>query len=113
MTGQELGGVIAAFVLLAAITAAAQFGWLGSGNFKRIFVFIAGMAVVLALFVGGIPPWWFAGGKGGFGLSVSLLLGAWVSGRNAEELAFGRPLLSGIGWTLMVINIVRFVLARL
>jgi hypothetical protein len=113
MSSQELGGVIVAFVIIAAVTAAAQFEWLGSGNFKRIFVFIAGAAAVGSLFMAGIPPWWFAGEKAGFGLSVSLLLGAWIASRNPGERTFGRPLLAGMGWTLLAINIVRFVLARL
>lgn len=108
MTGVQVGSVTTAFVILALITAAAQFGWLPAGTPRTVLVFVAGAGIVVALRVAGIPPRWFAGTKAGFGFSTSLILSGLISG-GADARAFGLPLLLGMGLTLLGLNIVAFV----
>ena len=109
MTGLEIGCIIIVFVLLAVITAAAQFGWLPSGTPKTVLVSIAGIGIVVALRVANIPPWWFAGEKAGFGMAASLIIWGLVNGMGAgDERAFGMPLLLGMGIPLLLLNIAAF-----
>jgi hypothetical protein len=100
-------------LILAAITCASQFRWLKPGRVQRAIVFTTGIAIVLVLRIGGIPPWWFAGEGEGFGLAVSLLAWGFVSDRAPDARDFGPPLLYAMALTLLVLNGVAFVLERL
>jgi hypothetical protein len=95
-----LAPIVTAFVILIAITLAAQFRWLPDGRPRTVLVFLAGVAIVVSLRIGGVPPWWFDGEAGGFGLALSLLLGGFVSDRT-----FGRPLLYAMSLVLFVLNV--------
>jgi asparagine N-glycosylation enzyme membrane subunit Stt3 len=92
MTDDQVVLLASAFLILVAITLAAQFRWLGKGKAKTVLVFIAGVASVVALRLAGLPPSWFSGSAAGFGVALSLGLGAFVF-RTAEEKAFGPSLL--------------------
>lgn len=102
-----------ATLILAAITCAAQFRWLKPGRVQRVIVFVTGVAIVLILRVGGISPWWFSGEGASFGLAVSLLAWAFVSDRAPDARDFGPPLLYAMAFTLLVLNGIAFVYARL
>jgi hypothetical protein len=108
MTGDQVVFLASAFVILVAITLAAQFRWLGNGKVKTVLVCIAGVASVVALRLVGLPPSWFSGSGTGFGMAVSFGLGAFVF-RTAEEKAFGLPLLLGMGLTLLLANVAELI----
>lgn len=109
MSGSQMAFVAAAFVILAAITAAVQLRWLRPGRTQTIVVFLAGVAVVGSLWAAGLPPAWFAGTKSGFGLALSLAVGALLARAKAGDArAFGFPLLSGMSLTLLVANVLTF-----
>ena len=108
MTGEQVFFVAVAFVILIAITAAAQFKWLRQGLVNTILIFTAGVAVIASLRIAGLPPSWFAGSAAGFGLAGSLMLGAFVS-RAGEERAFALPLLGGMGLALLLTNVLTVV----
>ena len=107
MSRSELTSVAAAFLILAVVTALAQFRWLRPGRVQTVVVFLGGVGAVAALWAAGLPPQWFAGTTAGFGLAVSLALGAWVT-RAGDERAFGLPLLLGMSLTLLVANVLTF-----
>jgi hypothetical protein len=113
MTRLELAGAAAAFLILGAVTAVVQLRWLPSGRVKTVLVFLAGVSVIGSLRIAAIPPWWFAGEKAGFGIATWLLLWAFVSGDPPEAREFGRPLLTAMGLTVLALNVVAFVMARL
>ena len=100
--------VVAAFVILIAITLAVQFQWLKHGMTRTVLVFLSGVAMIVALRIAGLPPDWFSGSKSGFGIVVGLALSAFVL-HGAEERSFGFPLLMGMGLTLLVANLVELV----
>ena len=105
MSGEQIFFVAAAFVILAAITAAAQLQWLKQGRTKTVLVFLSGVLVILALRFAELPPDWFDGTKSGFGMVVWLALSAFVL-RGREERSFGGPLLMGMTLTLLAANLV-------
>lgn len=109
MSGEQIFFVAAAFVILALITAAAQFRWLPSGRTKTVLVFLAGVAVVLSLRFAQLPPAWFSASKSAFALALSLTAGAFL-GRSTEERSFAFPLLFGMGLTLLGANVVQLVM---
>ena len=108
MTDDQVVFLATAFVILLGITLAAQFRWLGKGRVKTVLVFIAGVASVVALYLAGLPPAWFSGSASGFGVALSLGLGAFVF-RTAEEKAFGVPLLLGMGLSLLLANVAELI----
>jgi uncharacterized membrane protein len=110
MTDQQLTMVAISLLIVAAITVVVQLKWLRTGRLKTVVVFLSGAGVAGALRIAGVPPWWFAGEKGGFGFAVSLLLWAWVTDHPAEAREFGRPLLLGMGLTVLALNVVAFAL---
>ena len=112
MSGDQVTFVAAAFVILIAITLAAQFKWLPEGRVKFILVLISGVAVILALRLAQLPPSWFSGSAASFGLALSLSAGAFL-GRSADERSFGLPLLLGMGGSLLVLNIIELISKRL
>jgi len=99
----QVGTFVAVVVIVLLVSAAAQFRWLGHGTMPTVVVFISGVAVIVLLRVGGIPPSWFAGRATGFALAASLTAGAFV-GRGAEK-AFRLPLFLGLGLALLIANI--------
>jgi hypothetical protein len=113
MTTDQLVFIAISFLILAAITAAAQFRWLPRGRAKVAIVFLSGVAIIIPLRLAAIPPWWFEGEMAGFGIAVMLLLWAFVSAGNADGRTFGRPLLLGMGITVLAINVVAAVQGRL
>jgi len=94
-------------VIVLGVGVAAQFRWLGNGRVKTIVVFLAGVATILSLAMGGLPPWWFSGSKGAFGLTATLLISAFL-GRTDDERSFAKPLFLGLGLTLLMLNLVQF-----
>ena len=104
MSGGEIFFVAVAFVILIAITAAAQFKWVKN----RVVVFVAGVMIIVALRIAELPPDWFEGSKTGFGIVVMLMLSAFVM-RGAEERAFGTPLFMGMALALLAANVVAVV----
>lgn len=112
MNQDELVFIAAAFVIIAVITAAAQFKWLPRGKVGAAMIFVAGCAAILALRLAGIPPSWFAGTWAGFGMAIFFLLSGYVT-HAGEERNFGLPLLLGMGLTLLAANVVQFVAKHL
>jgi hypothetical protein len=101
----QIGGILAAFAILAAITLCEMRRWLPArGKVKFALVFLAGAGIVGALWWTDIPPAWFDGGKQAFGLAALLLLSGFVAQREAGR-TFGLPLLTGMGVTLIVLNV--------
>lgn len=109
MSGEQIFFVACAFVLLLGVTAAVQFRWLKDGRVKTAVVFLSGVAVIVSLWIAGLPPVWFEGSKTGFGIALGFLAGAFVV-RAGEETSFGRPLMLGLGGTLFIANV--FAVAR-
>ena len=102
MSERQIVLIVAAFVILALATLAAQFKWLRDGSLhQRILFFRAGAAISASLFAAGIPPRWFNGSAAAFTLAASLTLGAFL-GRAGRT--FRLPLLLGLGGTLLVLN---------
>jgi len=89
--------------IVGVVTLIATKQWLRPGRVSAAVYAGAGCAIALLMYFHDIPPWWFDGGRGGFGLSVSLLLTAFVLSSGSER-AFGRPLFFGLGATLLVLN---------
>ncbi|HYC88736.1 MAG TPA: hypothetical protein VEO54_05960 [Thermoanaerobaculia bacterium] len=109
MSGTQITFVAASFLILAAITAFVQFRWLPPGRVQSVSVFIAGVAVVTALWIAGLPPKWFAGAKSGFGITLSFGLGALLArAGSGEKRAFGFPLLLGMSLTFLAANVLAF-----
>ncbi|HUR83594.1 MAG TPA: hypothetical protein VM733_22750 [Thermoanaerobaculia bacterium] len=108
MTQDQITFIGMSFVIIIAITLAAQFRWLRPGRVRTVLTFIAGVLATLCLWAGNIPPAWFDASKTGWVLAISLLLSAFVL-RTAEERAFGVPLLTGMSLTLIVANVVTLV----
>ena len=112
MNKDQLVFIAAAFVIIAVITAAAQFKWLPGGKVGATLIFIAGCGAVLSLRLAGVPPAWFAGGWSGFGMALFFLLSGYVT-HAGDERNFGLPLLLGMGLTLLGANAVQFVAKHL
>lgn len=112
MSGEQIFFVAAAFVVLIAITLAAQLKWLKHGRTMTVLVFLAGVLVILALRFAELPPDWFSGEKDGFWMVVWFALSAFVL-RGVEERAFGFPLLMGMALTLLAANVVALVAGAL
>lgn len=105
MRDSQVAGIAAAFVILIVVTVLEMRHRLPArGRFKFTLVFLAGAAIVGALYTTGIPPSWFEGEKEGFGLAVMLLLSGFVAEREKGR-SFGLPLLFGMGVTLVVLNV--------
>ena len=107
MTELQVGTFIAAIVLVLLVSVAAQFNWLGNGRWKTIVVFSSGVAVIVLLWIGGLPPSWFAGTAAGFSLAASLTATALIGSDNPAEKTFRRPLFLGLGLTLLLANLAR------
>lgn len=90
--------------IIGVVTLIATKQWLRAGPVSAAVYAAAGCAIVLLMYFHDIPPWWFDGGKGGFGLGVTMLLSAFVLSSKSER-AFGRPLFLGMGVTLLVLNV--------
>ena len=98
----EKTGLGPVFLLLAIIAILGIVMLMATKTRAPAFLYVvAGVAMIALLWTAGIPPNWFDGGWEGFGLSVFLLLWAFVSDRK-----FGRPLLVGMGVTLLVLNFI-------
>jgi uncharacterized membrane protein SirB2 len=108
MTGTQIFFVALSFVIIAAITAIAQFKWLNDGPVKTTLTLLSGVAVILSLRIAELPPAWFSASKTAFVLALSLTAGAFL-GRTAEERSFAFPFLLGLGVTLLVANLVELV----
>lgn len=106
MTGMQWGCFLTTLAIVLGVAVLAQLGWLPSGTARTVIVFVAGVAASLSLRMGGLPPAWFSGSKGAFGIALMITLGALVY-RTPEERAFGMPLHLGMGLTLFVVNIVQ------
>jgi hypothetical protein len=106
MTTQQVVAFAGCLVLILGIAVAAQLKWLGSGRTKAVVVFLASAGAIFSLAMGGLPPWWFSGSKGAFGLAGSLLVSAFL-GRTEEERSFGKPFFLGLGLTLLALNVVQ------
>jgi hypothetical protein len=106
MTVMQWVCFLATMGIILGVAVLAQLGWLPSGAVKTVIVFIAGAVAGLSLRLGGLPPAWFSGSKGAFGIAVMITLGAFVY-RTPEERAFGAPLHLGFGLTLFVANVVQ------
>jgi hypothetical protein len=102
--GNPVALLLYILAILGAATLIAMKGWLRPGRVSAAVYAVAGCAIVLLMYFHDIPPWWFDGGRGGFGLTATLLASAFVLSSRSER-AFGRPLLLGMGVTLLVLNI--------
>ena len=108
MRGDQIVFVAATFVIIAAVTVAAQFRWLRSGKVKTVVLFIAGVLAIVCLRLANIPPKWFDGSRGAFLLAIGFLLTGWVT-RAGEAREFGFPLMMGMGLTTLVLNAVALI----
>jgi len=106
MTVMQWVCFLATLVIILGVAGLAQLGWLPSGTARTVIVFAAGVAAGLSLRLGGLPPAWFSGTWGAFGIALMITAGACVY-RTPEERSFGMPLHLGMGLTLFVANIVR------
>ena len=97
-------GLTLVFAILGIVTLIATKEWLRRGWASRIVYGGAGCAIILVLDRMGVPPDWFDGEGEGFWIALSLLLWAFVLGKGSER-TFGRPLLVGMGATLVVLNL--------
>jgi hypothetical protein len=104
--------VAAAFLVLILVTLGAHFRWLRSGRAGTTVCFAAGVSVIVALRIAGMPPVWFEGSGAGFGIALSFLAGAFVA-RGQEGGWFGVPLFLGLGLALGVVNAVAWGSSRL
>ncbi|MEO8383536.1 MAG: hypothetical protein ABI779_28015 [Acidobacteriota bacterium] len=107
MTTLQVVAFAGSLVLILGIAGAAQLRWLGTGRIKTVLVFLAAAGAILSLAMGGLPPWWFSGSKGAFGLSGVLLLSAFLGGSTEDERTFRKPFFLGLGLTLLAVNVVR------
>lgn len=107
MTELQVISFVTAMAVLTAVTLAVQFGWMGSGKVKTVLVFLSGIAVIVALRVGGLPPSWFAGTAASFALAVSLTATAFIGRGDARS--FQLPLFLGLGLALLITNLAQFV----
>ena len=105
MTPSQAVLLAAAFVLILGSAVAAQ--WWGLRN--RIVIFVIGCLSVVCLWIANLPPKWFQGSWTGFGLAL-VLIAASFAGRTADEVSYRLPMLLGMGLTLLVANVARFVL---
>ncbi len=90
--------------IIGIVTLIATKEWLRRGWASRIVYGGAGCAIVLLMYRADVPPDWFDGEGEGFWIALSLLLWAFVLGKGSER-TFGRPLLVGMGATLVVLNL--------
>ena len=98
-------GFIVSLVLILGIGIAEQLRWLPArGKFKFFLVLGCGIAAIGSLFATGLPPDWFDGSAGAFGIAVTMLLSAFVSYKTPYQ-SFGVPLFLGLGGTLLVLNV--------
>ena len=105
MTEGQVVGFVASLVILFAFAFAEYRRWLPrGGKFKFVLMFFVGAAVIGSLAATGLPPDWFDGSRGAFGLGVLYLLSAFVSLRTSAQ-SFAVPLFLGIGVTLLVLNV--------
>lgn len=104
MKDREIWCIVITFAIIAAITLLEMRKWLPAGRVKFVIVFLAGAAAVASLYVAGIPPDWFDGEPSAFLLAGTLILSGWVM-RGPEGRTFGFPLLSGMGLTMIVLNV--------
>jgi len=108
MNNEQVWAIAGSFAILILVTLAAQFRWLPSnGRVYAAIVLVAGIGVVAALWYADIPPNWFDGSKSAFLLALSLAVSAFVGGDAGRE--FRRPLLLGMGGTLLVLNVLAHV----
>lgn len=104
MRDGELWGFAVTFAIIAVITLLELKKWLPSGRAKFVIVFLAGAAAMTSLYLGGIPPDWFDGGRSAFLLAGTLILSGWVT-QGSEGGTFGFPLMLGMGLTLIAVNV--------
>jgi hypothetical protein len=105
MSAQQLGGFLVSLVLIFGIGVAEHLHWLPDrGKFKFVLVLVCGAAAIGTLFTTGLPPDWFDGSVGAFGIAVTMLLSAFVSYKTPHQ-SFGVPLFLGLGGTLLVLNV--------
>lgn len=109
MRDWQIAGVVVSFAILLAITVCEMRRWLPArGAVKFALVFLAGAAIVGALYSAEIPPVWFDGERDAFIVAVTLLAGGIVAQREGRRV-FGLPLLTGMGGTLVVLNVLAHV----
>jgi hypothetical protein len=106
MTVMQWVCFLTTLLIILGVAGLAQLGWLPSGTARTVIVLAAGVSAGLSLRLANLPPAWFSGSKGAFGVAVMITLGAFVY-RTPEERAFGVPLHLGMGLTLLVANIVQ------
>lgn len=94
----------AVLAILGIVTLIATKQWLRRGWASWIVYGGAGCAITLLMDFVDVPPDWFDGEGEGFWIAVSLLLWAFVLDSGSER-TFGRPLLIGVGGTLVVLNL--------
>ncbi len=94
----------AVLAIIGIVTLIATKNWLRRGWARWIVYGGAGCAIPLLMYFVEVPPDWFDGEGEGFWIALSLLLGAFVLDSDSER-AFGRPLLIGMGGTLVVLNV--------
>ncbi|HEV7239432.1 MAG TPA: hypothetical protein VGQ36_09340 [Thermoanaerobaculia bacterium] len=105
MSEGQVVGFLASLVIILGITFAEHRRWLPrGGKFKFVLVFLAGAAAIGSLRATGLPPTWFDGSKGAFGIAVMFLLSAFV-GLKTPDQSFVVPFCLGLGGTLAVLNV--------
>ena len=90
--------------IIGIVTLIATKQWVRRGWPSWIVYGGAGCAIPLLMYAIDVPPDWFNGEGEGYWIAVSLLLWAFVLDSGSER-AFGRPLLVGMGGTLLVLNL--------
>ena len=96
--------LVAVLAIIGIVTLIATKNWLRRGWASWIVYGGAGCAIPLLMYSVNVPPDWFDGESEGFWIAVSLLLWAFVLDSRSER-TFGRPLLIGMGGTLVVLNL--------
>lgn len=91
------------FLLIALATFFATMNWL-RGWAAWIVYSLAGAGAIALLRIGNIPPKWFDGSLGNFGLAALLM--AWsFAGKTPAENTFRIPFVFSFGFALFVVNV--------
>jgi peptidoglycan/LPS O-acetylase OafA/YrhL len=107
MTADPVVLLLAVVAIILGIALAVQFRWVQPGPTQRALTFFAGCAAVGCLWTGAMPPAWCSGSGTAFLIATALTVTAFLY-RQGEERAFGRPLLLGMGLTLLTANLIAY-----
>jgi hypothetical protein len=101
----SLGGFAASMAILIVSLFAEWRNWWGNGRIRDAVLFLSGAGVIVALYLGGIPPKWFDGSSSAFWRTGWMIVPALASGLYSwKSVTFLFPL--GMGLALVVVNLI-------